>query len=58
MAFNNLKEEILKPMSLQQPNYSFPFILETDASNLDIGAILSQKVNGEELPIAYASHML
>ena len=34
------------------------FILETDASNTGVGAILSQALEGEEAPIAYASRAL
>ncbi|KAJ8884181.1 hypothetical protein PR048_016038 [Dryococelus australis] len=37
------------------PDFSKPFILATDASQLAIDSILSQVVNGEEHPVAYAS---
>ncbi|XP_053698638.1 uncharacterized protein LOC128745585 [Sabethes cyaneus] len=37
---------------LTYPNFEEPFILTTDASNVAIGAVLSQLVNGVERPIA------
>ena len=38
------------------PDYSRPFILQTDASDHGIGAVLSQvDLKGEEHPIAYFS---
>ena len=35
-----------------------PFILTTDASGFAMGAILSQKCNGETFPIPFASQQL
>jgi hypothetical protein len=34
------------------------FILDTDASNEAIGAVLSQEIDGKEKPIAFASRTL
>ena len=39
-------------------DYSKSYILEPDASNLGLGAMLSQKQDGEERVIAFASHHL
>ena len=39
-------------------DYSKSYILEPDASNLGLGAMLSQKQDGEERVIAFASHRL
>ena len=48
-----------KNAMLAYPNYSKPFILDTDASETGIGAVLSQTDdNGREQVIAYASRTL
>ena len=44
---------------LAYPDFSRPFILDTDASNVDIGAVLSQAdKDGQEWVIAYGSRAL
>lgn len=40
------------------PDFKKPCILSTDASNYALGAVLSQEINGEEHPVAYASRQL
>ncbi|KAI4291184.1 hypothetical protein PAPHI01_0458 [Pancytospora philotis] len=57
-AFDALRKALLSPKVLAQPDYTKPFILETDASNVGIGAILSQITDGVERPVAYASRKL
>ena len=48
-----------KPPVLRPPHWDEEFILQVDASNRGLGAILCQKgKNGEEHPIAYASRKL
>jgi hypothetical protein len=43
---------------LAHPDFSQPFILDTDASDVAIAAVLSQKIDGNEHVIAYASRTL
>ena len=40
------------------PNFDEPFILDTDASNTAIGAVLSHNIEGQEKVVAYASRAL
>ena len=59
MAFNVLKESLEQSLILIFPNINKEFYIKTDASNIGLGAILSQDfvVNNEitRLPVAYAS---
>ena len=58
-AFVTLKECLIKAPILRVPDTSRRFIVQTDASDVGIGAVLSQlEENGEEHPIAYASRKL
>ena len=38
--------------------FKVPFILETGASNIGLGEVLSQEINGKNIVIAYASKSL
>ena len=57
-AFESLKQKMVKAPVLAHPDFSQGFILDTDASDLAIGAVLSQKIEGQERVIAYASRTL
>ncbi|WUR04560.1 endonuclease [Vairimorpha necatrix] len=57
-AFNTLKKIVLSSSVLKQPDFSKPYILETDACDSGLGAILSQENEGHVYPIAYASRRL
>lgn len=57
-AFETLKNVLCTQPLLQYPDFSKPFIITTDASDLAVGAILSQGEIGKDLPIAYASRTL
>lgn len=57
-AFDSLKTLLTSPPILAMPNDSDQFILDTDASNWAIGAVLSQRQDGVERVIAYASRKL
>ena len=52
-----LREMTSQPI-LAYPDFSKPFILQTDASDVGVGAVLSQMQNGREHPISYASETL
>jgi hypothetical protein len=57
-AFRTLKEALRKEPILKFLDFRKPFILETDASGVAIGAVLSQKIGDKEHPVAYASRVL
>ena len=57
-AFYQLKELFATTPVLSYPNEDDPFILDTDASNDSIGAVLSQVHDGREVPLAFASNSL
>lgn len=57
-AFENLKLMLQNSPILQLPDFSKQFLVTTDASNFAIGGVLSQKFDGNDLPIAYASRTL
>ncbi len=54
-AFNKLKEALSKAPVLAYPDTDKPYIVDTDASNLAISAVLSQVQNGEEKVIMYGT---
>ena len=59
LAFQDLKAAMQNPPVLRPPHWEDEFVLQVDASNRGLGAILSQKdQEGEEHPIAYASRKL
>ena len=58
-AVRTLKEKILTSPLLAFPDFTKPFLLETDASKEGLGAILSQKQdNGRFHPVSFGSHSL
>ena len=58
-AFEKLRQQLVSPPILAFPDYQKPFILDTDASNLGIGAVLSQiQDDGQEQVVAYGSRVL
>jgi len=57
-AFDRLKEALMEITSLSFPVPYLPCILDTDALDVAIGAILSQKVDDEERPIAFFSQVM
>ena len=57
-AFNRLKQLLTVAPVLAFPSFDEGFILDTDASNVGIGAVLSQVQDGKERVIAYGSRTL
>jgi hypothetical protein len=57
-AFEELKNRLVSSPILAHPDFSKKFILDTDARNEAIGAVLSQEIDGKERPIAFASRSL
>jgi hypothetical protein len=57
-AFCRLKQLIVHAPVLRVVDQSKVYILQTDASDLGLGAVLSQIQDGEEHPIAFASRKL
>ena len=55
-AFLALKEKLCSVPVLKSPNFQLPLVLQTDASNRGVGAVLIQySEDGEEHPIAFWS---
>ena len=57
-SFESLKKAISQPPVLGMANFAEKFILQTDASGVALGAVLSQECNGFRQPIAFASRTL
>ena len=57
-SFQQLKQALVDTAVLAHPDYSLPMEIHPDASNYGIGAVLIQRVNGQETPLAFASRLL
>ena len=58
-AFNNIRDALQQPPVLCHPDYTKPFVVDTDASGFGLGATLSQFcAGGVERVVAYASRTL
>jgi len=58
LAFERLKQALQEVQTLAYPHPDLPCILDTDASDVAVGAVLSQVVGGVERPIAFFSRVL
>ena len=58
IAFETLKEKLCSSPILAYPKPGLKYILDTDASDVGIGAVLSQVQDGKERVIDYASKKL
>lgn len=57
-AFEELKTRLINPPVLVYPRFDYPFVITSDASEVPIAAILSDRIDGEERPIQYFSKTL
>lgn len=57
-AFNDLRSCLCSDPILQNPDFSQPFTVQTDASGVGLGAVLLQGEPGDQKPVVYLSRKL
>ncbi len=57
-VFTQVKVALCGGPLLHYPDFSLPFLLQTDASDRGLGAVLTQEIGGEERPVLYISRKL
>ena len=57
-AFQTLRTALTTAPILAYPDFKLPFVIQTDASQTGLGAVVTQTQNGQERVIAYASRVL
>lgn len=57
-AFIRLSNALVDTANLRLPDLNRPFVIQTDASNLGLGAVLLQEHEAELRPVAFASRSL
>ncbi|XP_066600140.1 uncharacterized protein [Prorops nasuta] len=58
IAFRELRNHLVKAPTLACPNFNVPFVLQTDASTVGLGAVLTQEIEDTDRVIAYACRTL
>ncbi|KAK7092164.1 hypothetical protein V1264_009758 [Littorina saxatilis] len=57
-SFNSLRQILSQQPVICLPDLSQPFVLQTDASDIGLGAVLLQESDGELKPVSFASRKL
>ncbi len=57
-ALRRVKASLTSEPVLRAPDFNCPFLLQTDASDTGLGAVLSQIQDGEEHPVIYINRKL
>ncbi|KAL1246941.1 hypothetical protein QQF64_034696 [Cirrhinus molitorella] len=57
-TFRDIKTALTSEPVLRAPDFNCPFLLQTDASDTGLGAVLSEVCDGEEHPVTYISRKL
>ena len=57
-TFDRLKQGIINATSLAYPYPDWPCIIDTDASDVGLGAAISESIDGIERPIAFFSRVM
>lgn len=57
-SFKKLKKALTSAPVINCPDFSLPFTIHCDASNVGVGGVLTQIFDGEEHPVSYFSRCL
>ena len=57
-SYEKLKQELISTPIMSAPDWTEPFEIMCDASNLTIGAVLGQRIDNRQHMIYYSSRIL
>jgi len=57
-SFQELKRVMMEDVTLTGIDYKYPIIMKCDASDHGLGAVLVQKIDGKDRPVAFVSKLL